>query len=48
MRKRDSNKIKDTAEQHWKFLGSWLHIIYVDSFVHGWKHGASNKKGKRK
>lgn len=30
---------KELAEQHWKFLERWLHMIYVDSFVHGFKHG---------
>lgn len=30
---------KEEAEEHWKFLESWLHVIYVDAFVHGFKHG---------
>lgn len=27
------------AEEHWEFLERWLHIIYVDAFIHGYKHG---------
>ena len=30
---------KELAEQHWKFLERWLHIVYVDAMVHGIKHG---------
>ena len=35
---------EQTAEEHWKFLERWLHIVYVDSFVHGHKHGRESKK----
>lgn len=35
----DSEKL---AEEHWKFLERWLHIIYVDSFIHGYKHGVES------
>ena len=27
------------AEEHWRFLEHWLHIIYCDTFVHGFGHG---------
>lgn len=27
------------AEEHWKWLESLLHKIYVDAMVHGIKHG---------
>lgn len=30
---------EELAEEHWKFLEKWMHIIYVDAFVHGHKHG---------
>jgi len=30
------------AEEHWKFLEKWLHIIFVDDFIHGYKHGVEN------
>jgi len=33
---------KEKAEAHWKCLESWLHIIYVDAFVHGYKHGVQD------
>jgi hypothetical protein len=35
---------KQTAEDHWKFLESWLHMVYVDSFIHGYKHGVESVK----
>jgi hypothetical protein len=33
-----------TAEAHWKFLEKWLHMIYVDSFIHGYKHAIEDKE----
>ncbi len=30
---------KDIAEEHWAWLESLLHKIYVDAMVHGIKHG---------
>jgi len=32
------------AEEHWKWLETLLHKIYVDAFVHGEKHGKDGKK----
>ncbi len=26
------------AEQHWEFLSKWFKMIFIDGFVHGWKH----------
>ena len=26
------------AEEHWKFLERWMHVVFVDAFVHGYKH----------
>ena len=30
------------ARDHWAFLQRWLEMVYVDSFVHGYKHGAES------
>ena len=30
---------KKLAEEHWEWLESLLHKIYVDAMVHGIKHG---------
>ena len=32
------------AEAHWKFNERWLHMIFVDAFIHGVKHGQESKK----
>jgi hypothetical protein len=32
------------AEQHWSFLERWLRIVYIDSFVHGYKHGVEAER----
>lgn len=37
---RQNEKAREKAEQHWKFLERWLHMIYVDAYVRGFKHGA--------
>jgi len=29
----------ELAEEHWKWLETLLHKIYVDAFIHGYKHG---------
>lgn len=29
----------ELAEQHWEWLESILHKIYVDAMIHGIKHG---------
>ncbi len=34
--------VKETAEEHWVFNERWLHMVYVDTFVHGEKHGCEN------
>ena len=31
--------IRDLAEEHWEWLESLLHKIYVDAMIHGIKHG---------
>jgi hypothetical protein len=34
---------QELAEEHWKFLEKWLHQIFVDGFIHGYKHGKEEK-----
>ena len=33
-------KAKELAEAHWDWVETWLHMIFVDAFVHGYKHGS--------
>jgi hypothetical protein len=35
---------KELAEQHWLWLESLLHKVYVDAMIHGIKHGAARRK----
>lgn len=30
--------VLELAEEHWKFLEKWLHMVFVDAFIHGYKH----------
>ncbi len=30
---------KELAEEHWQYVESICHKMYVDAFVHGFKHG---------
>ncbi len=30
---------EEESEAHWKWLESLLHKVYVESMVHGYKHG---------
>ena len=34
---------REKAEAHWEFLESWQHKIFVDAFVHGYKHAQEDK-----
>jgi hypothetical protein len=34
----NDEEIRKLAEEHWVFLEKWLHMLFVDGFVHGWKH----------
>ena len=36
-------KGKELAEEHWKWLQSLLKKVYIDAFVHGYKHGRNEK-----
>jgi hypothetical protein len=31
-------EIRAMAEEHWKFLEKWFHIIFIDAWMHSWKH----------
>ncbi len=35
---------KILAEEHWVWVETWLHLMYVDAFVHGYKHGQAAVK----
>ena len=37
-------EFKDNAEAHWKWLETWLHLVYVDAMLHGYKHGVESRK----
>lgn len=41
MTEEESRKL---AEEHWKWLESLLHKIYVDAMIHGIKHGQESKE----
>jgi len=30
---------RELGEEHWKYVESICHKMYVDAFVHGFKHG---------
>ena len=38
---------KELAEQHWKFLERWLHMVYIDAMLHGIKHGVRASQPKK-
>ena len=35
---------KKLAEEHWEFQERWLHMVFVDAFIHGWKHSQEDKE----
>lgn len=41
------NEVEQMAEDHWEFLERWLHMVYVDVFVHGYKHGVEDARGNK-
>lgn len=43
-RLRAQRKSKELAEEHWEWIESWLHLIFVDAFAHGYKHGWEDKE----
>ena len=40
------DEARKLAEAHWQWVETWLHLVYVDSFVHGVKHGQETKETK--
>jgi len=32
------------AELHWKWVSTWLEMVYIDAFAHGYKHGMKDRK----
>ncbi len=39
----NEEEAKALAEKHWKFMEKWLHMAFVDGFVHGVKHEREKK-----
>lgn len=37
---------EELAEEHWRFLERWMHMIFVDGFKHGFKHGVEAVEAK--
>ena len=35
------------AEEHVKFLLDWTEYVFVESFIHGYKHGQEDREGKQ-
>jgi hypothetical protein len=33
------NAAEKLAEEHWEWLKEFIHPIYVDAMIHGYKHG---------
>lgn len=38
------NKDLKLATEHWNWLESLLRKIYIDTFIHGYKHGMKDEK----
>lgn len=47
-RETSKQKAKRLAEEHWAWLTTVLGKIYVDSFIHGYKHGYEEAKINRR
>jgi len=45
--KREYQKAKELAENHWQFLERWLHMVFVDGFIHGYKHALEERRKRR-
>ncbi len=41
---REIREVDTLAEAHWLFLQKWLRMVYLDAFIHGYKHGKSSKE----
>ena len=40
------SEVKVIAEEHWLWLETLLHKLYVDAFVHGYKHAEKERREK--
>ena len=40
---KSGDKVKKNAEAHWKYVESICHKMYVDAFIHGYKHGKEGR-----
>ena len=38
----EEDEVKTLAENHWKYVESICHKMYVDAFIHGYKHDKNN------
>lgn len=36
---------RELAEQHWAWLETMLRKVFVDAFIHGYKHGQDERGG---
>ena len=43
---RSEEEIKEIGEIHWKYVESICHKMYIDAFIHGWKHGVENEQSR--
>ena len=41
-------EMKELAEEHYTYVESICHKMYVDAFIHGIKHGQEEKTKKKK
>jgi len=46
IKRKGYGRVKKIAEEHWEWLEKWLRIVYVDAFIHGYKHGEEDAKNK--
>ncbi len=40
----NDKEVKEMAEKHWEYVESICHKMYVDAFIHGYKHGSKDGK----
>jgi hypothetical protein len=45
---KNEEEVRKMAEDHWEFIERWLHMVYVDTFIHGYGHGVEDASGKIK
>jgi len=38
------DKQNEIAEKHWQYVESLCHKMYVDGFIHGYKHGLDERE----